>query len=476
MTPYRHSEYPMPHQAIWLIIVLLLSACAPSLPATPSLAATPVASPTATSVPPTATVEPTSTQSPTPPATATPTSTPSPSSTPTATAVPPTDTPTAVPTATRAPTRPPTNTPAPVAAAPAPACPAWYQAPQPGKGILLIVNDMRNYALFDKLPGQSSPTRLEGAREGEPSRVVLQVEPGQYNFTYSSEASGHDLSVSMSAGEMKMVHVFLRRDGMDYRYWWSWPATAVVSDVYVGTFDIPYGCPGGLPPTPTPAPQCPAWYAAPAPGKAVLAFENRGTEPFDIIAPGTGQLVAKVPRNANNLPGFAAITLVPGHHEFETTTSKRIVVDLAAGSSVVAVHAEIRRLTPDVLPIAGLTPPPGCPGYATPTPPPPPQCPDWFQRPQPGKGMLVVESWIMTRVVAVIATQGLELEFELKRFDGKSADRRVLQLNPGHYEFATQEGGFSADIAEGQTYSVGLAQNPWGKRAATVMSTPPGCQ
>jgi hypothetical protein len=341
--------------------------------------------------------------------------------------------------------------------------------------VLVVVNEMKIAALMEKLPGYGSPLKLDGVNAaGEPARLVLQLEPGNYEIAYTSDAGGNALAIPIGAGEQKMVEIFQHRGPKEVeRYWYLVPTEK--SDVYASRFDVPYGCPGGLPPTPTPPPQCPAWYATPAPGKAVLAIENRSTEAFDLLDPNIGRIVAKVPRNANELPGFVAISLSPGHYEFQTSTSKRVVVDLAAGTSAVAVHPET-RWGPDLLQVFGLTPPAACPGYTAPTPTPAPQCPDWFQRPQPGKGILVIENWIMVRVVTVVATKGLELEIQLQPYKGDFVDRRVLQLNPGHYEFATQEGGFSADITEGQTNSVGLAQNPWGKRTATVMVSPPGCQ
>ncbi|MBI5877688.1 MAG: hypothetical protein HZB53_08565 [Chloroflexi bacterium] len=464
--------------AFVLMIALLLAACGPLAPM-PSSLSVPTATlvlATATSAPPTPTSAPTATPSPTPTATLPPTATPSPSATPTA--VPPISTPTLEPTATpqptatRAPTRPPTDTPVPVAAAPAPACPAWYQPPQPGKGLLVIANGMKIPAWFEGLPGRTTALRLDATKTGDPIRYALQMEPGQYEISYSSEAGGRSVAVIIGDGDRQLLQVFLRASGKELDSWWR-PVTAFSADAYLNRFDIPYGCPGGLPPTPTPPPQCPAWYATPAPDKAVLAIENRSTESFDLLAPNTGQVVAKVPRNANELPGFVAISLSPGHYEFLTSTSKRVVVDLAPGTSAVVVHPE-SRWGPDLLQVYGLTPPTACPGYTPPTPPPPPQCPAWFQRPQPGKGVLIVENYVSQQAITVVGLQGIVLDHMLLPARDGKIDRLVLQLSPGHYEFGTIQGGFTVDVAEGQVYGIGLTWGLWGKRAATVYM-PPGC-
>ena len=473
MRPFRSLSVSIVGTLLVLCAGVVVS-CSPAINVAPTPTPTaepPTATQTATPLPPTATLTATSAPSATPTPTSSNTATPPPTSTATPT---PTDTPTPEPTATatRTPRRRPPDTPAPVAAAPA--CPAWYQAPQGGKGMLVIANEMKYAAQIDRLPGSGSPAQIDGATSDERKRIVLQLAPGRYELAYNSSAGSGSASFTIADGEMKLAQIYLQgRRRAEPVWWWAYKP-GEVSEVYVGRFDIPYGCPGGLPPTPTPPPQCPAWFATPAPDKAVLVVENRSTESFDVLAPNTGQVLANVPRNAQERPGFVAITLAPGHHELETTTSKRIVVDLAPGTSIVAVHPETRQ-TPALLPLYGLTPPPACPGYTPPTPPPPPQCPAWFQRPQAGKGVLLIENYATQQAITGVGLQGIVLDHMLLPARGDQLDRLVLQLNPGHYEFGTQQGGFSADIAERQVYGIALAWNLWGKRAATVYM-PPGCQ
>ncbi|MBI5877686.1 MAG: hypothetical protein HZB53_08555 [Chloroflexi bacterium] len=454
------------------LCALLVVACSPTASVAPTpTGEPPTATQTATPVPPPATLTATTVSSPTPTSTASNTATPPPTRTATPT---PTEPPTPEPaaTATRAPTRRPTDTPAPVAAAPA--CPAWYQAPQPGKGVLFIANEMNDTTFIESLPGYPSPFQLSGTQSDVPVYITLQLTPGDYVFPFASASGGGSISFTIEADAMMLAEIYKGRRAREGYSPWVGHTSGAIADAHVGGVLTPYGCPGGLPPTPTPAPQCPAWFVTPAPEKGVLFIENRTNELLEVLVPDSKALVVKVPVMEGDISGIASVTLSPGHHEFEVSGGKRIVVDIGPGISVMVSYYSPQK-TPALLPVYGAPAPPACPGYVPPTPPAPPQCPAWFERPQPGKAVLIVENHWGQMPVTIVGIKGIELEAILQPRKGDTIDRKILHLNPGHYEFGTTRGGFTADVEAGIVYSMALVDFPKSPQKATIIPLPPGC-
>lgn len=190
------------------LVSMMLGCSAPPYPVPPTISApiSPVTSlspvpPTSTPIPPTATADP-----PTPTTVApttvplSPTAAPVPptaTSTPTPSPVPPTAT-LVHPTATLA----PSATPIPVVAQPP--CPEWFAFPEPGKGLLVIENHVGMDNMIDAAPPLNWSRLMPPKKDDLPSRMVLQLSPGNYVFnthTVPRWLKGR-LTISIRAGEL----------------------------------------------------------------------------------------------------------------------------------------------------------------------------------------------------------------------------------------------------------------------------------
>jgi len=310
---------------VW--IVLVLSACGTAATPAPTSTPPPTAATVSTStpVPPTSTIPPTSTSTQTP--TATPSATPS--ATFTATPLPPTATDTALP---------PTNTPArptPTQTANAQVvravCPAWYAAPEAGKGVLVVDTAPFGVHVFVKEPREIDLGRIEGDTNGV-GKKAFQLAPGNYRIFY--EDRGVETTFQLTAGQV-IAHSFVG-DGKvatgpnnSGSFHWKVESNPVAP---------PPGCPGGpefvaVPTatiTPTAAP-CPAWYATPQPSMGLLIIENYdGKRNLDVVATKGQDWTKSVPAKTTDEPGRIIVSLPPGHYEFSASVGG-FAVDMQAG-------------------------------------------------------------------------------------------------------------------------------------------------
>ncbi len=245
--------------------------------------------------------------------------------------------------------------------------------------------------------------------------------------------------------------------------------------------------------TPTPNVQvvravCPAWYAAPEPGKAVLVVDPA---PFGVHVyikePGEIDL-GRVEGDTNGV-GRKSFQLEPGNYRiYYEDRGVDTILQLAAGQ--VIAHSFVGQGKPQGGPFnpgnfhwavqsSPVAPPPGCPGgpefvavpTATVTSTPAP-CPSWYATPQPGMGLLVVENHDGKNTIDVVATKGQDWSKTVAKKVGDEPGRLVVTLPPGHYEFGTQRGGFTIDMQAGQQYVVALL---FPKPPVNMLQLPFGC-
>lgn len=453
----------------WLTLTLV--ACgtsptpSPTAPPSPVPTATPLPTATATLVPPTTTA----THTPTPLPTATSTATPLPTNTPTAL---PTDTPLPTLTPTRAPTRPPTNTPAP----PQAACPAWFVTPEPNKATLVVQN------------GEDKPITVKGFTEGPAERsvpsktsAIFTITPGRWSFTADTADGGQGFSVEVTTGESRTVSVYVLRKLIP-NYWpWNPPSIIVLGvKADVSPTNPPAGCPGHIPPTPTPLPQCPSWYSKPEAGKGVLVFENYSGAEFNVYATTGMNWEGKIAGKKGDEISRQIFQLAPGHYEFDARTSGpnfHIALDIAAGQSLSVPLVDQRGAKIEVY---GLAIPAGCEGYQAPPPvtEPSTRCPVWFATPEPSKAVLVIENHVFRNYTFTLKSDDAKIPVNLASKKGDEPGRAIFQLKPGRYEVRDQSGDalyFNLNLSAGQLWVTPFGGTPFLPHPGFGLNIPTGC-
>ncbi len=175
------------HLACAVVTLTILMACAPA----PTLVSAPRPAETRIAVP-----------------TTTPTTRPTETPAPSATATPrPTETRTPTPTATA--TTPPTASPTTLVVKPP--CPEWFVFPEAGKGLLVIENHVGMDNMIDAAAPLNWSRLMPAKKDDIPSRMVLQLSPGNYVFnthTVPVKLKGR-LTVSIKAGEMWISPIYL---------------------------------------------------------------------------------------------------------------------------------------------------------------------------------------------------------------------------------------------------------------------------
>jgi predicted Ser/Thr protein kinase len=91
-----------------------------------------------------------------------------------------------------------------------PSCPAWYQAPEAGKGVLLIENHGIQELQVEHVQGGSQRWTV-GARKGDdPGRLLLQLAPGDHRFSVWAEGDGQgEIQAQIKAGQSLVCPVRL---------------------------------------------------------------------------------------------------------------------------------------------------------------------------------------------------------------------------------------------------------------------------
>ncbi|MBI5880417.1 MAG: hypothetical protein HZB53_22430 [Chloroflexi bacterium] len=229
----------------------------------------------------------------------------------------------------------------PVVVVSPPQCPAWFTTPQEGKGIIVFENHTTNSSIIDGIDGVSFSAPFPKRTGSEPTRLVASFAPGRYRFSLFL----HNFTVDLASGQQVAVR---------------WGSPTYPPDVTV--LIVPAGCAGYVAPTPAappPPPTCPAWFARPEPGKALLVVENHGGKaPVVTLKALAGiSLDIQMPPKVGDEPGRHVLMLTPGHYEFEASPYGMIIVDLAAGAMKVApIHAP--RV--EQRPVFDLPVPPAC--------------------------------------------------------------------------------------------------------------------
>jgi hypothetical protein len=135
--------------------------------------------------------------------------------------MPPTNTPTIQATPTKVPTRKPEPT-----STPGPACPGWYQRPEPGRGILVIENHIGEDLRVEQILGGDETWQIAAKQGDIPGRLLLQLAPGDYEYVlYVTFGHGH-IKLHVAAGEEWVSPVWF-----NYRY-----------DEHIFPLERPPGC------------------------------------------------------------------------------------------------------------------------------------------------------------------------------------------------------------------------------------------
>ena len=107
-------------------------------------------------------------------------------------------------------------------------------------------------------------------------------------------------------------------------------------------------------------------------------------------------------------------------------------------------------------------------------------CPGWYSKPEPGKGILVIENHIGEEL-QVEQIQGLTGQWRIAAKQGENPGRLLLQLPPGHHEFVLylDRGGrghiqLSMEAGQQSVSPVWISGSP--EEPVYPLTIPPGCQ
>jgi hypothetical protein len=319
---------------------------------------------------------------------------------------------------------------------------------------------------------------------GVPGRLILQLDPGRYEFAFDGGGGTFvDVVASQYVGITQTQKGIIPKqtggripnfDNNEVR-------------VYVFPYPIPYPCAGSVPPTPPPPPQCPSWFVTPQPGSGLYVIENWVASELDVIGLPSAGVTTRLPAAKGDQPGRLTFSLSPNHYEVDITGgpfSGNIKFDIGAGQSLVtpisfASYNNLGRNGATALAI-----PQGCAGAVVPVTPTlaPAVCPAWFIVPEPGKGLLVIEDWVALstfggRQAELVALVGINGDFKFPPSQDGPTGRLIFSLSPGHYQFDTRypAGKFGVDIAAGRSYVVPLSGNNFTNWPVYELQPPPGC-
>ena len=106
-------------------------------------------------------------------------------------------------------------------------------------------------------------------------------------------------------------------------------------------------------------------------------------------------------------------------------------------------------------------------------------CPQWFQTPEPHKGVLVIENHI-GEPLTVDETGSRQGTYQLKAKSGEEPGRLVLQLHAGEYSFNDHtirgHGVIKVKMAEGQMLVAPIWYNDRDIEVLYPLEVPPGCK
>ncbi|MBI5878562.1 MAG: hypothetical protein HZB53_13015 [Chloroflexi bacterium] len=83
-------------------------------------------------------------------------------------------------------------------------CPTWYARPEPGRGLLIVVNGMMDSNLI-ATKGMEYTSPLPAARAAGPGIVRIPVSPGHYEFDTSN--TGNHLTADVAADQTLWVYI-----------------------------------------------------------------------------------------------------------------------------------------------------------------------------------------------------------------------------------------------------------------------------
>ncbi len=117
-----------------------------------------------------------------------------------------------------APTQASTKAPAPTAK-PKDTCPAWYEKPQPGKGILLVENHIGEGLEVEQIRGGSGQWSVAAKQGDIPGRLLLQLSPGDHQFVLYVPPRGRgSITLRMEAGQQFVSPIWYNDRSEDYVY------------------------------------------------------------------------------------------------------------------------------------------------------------------------------------------------------------------------------------------------------------------
>lgn len=272
-------------------------------------------------------------------------------------------------------------------------------------------------------------------------------------------------------------------------------------------------------PTPTPPPVTPPPVAYPTPPVSVKPPPTYPPTP----PPAAGPLPTPPPARPSMFPGRSGVlvgvlagalllallglAVLGGFALRGSVSEKATATPTGAATQVVVARTPSPTLpapsatppVPTATPVAPTTtplPPTATPVAPTATPPPPPTatavptkappptqapqatCPSWFQRPQLGKGVLLIENHIGQELL--VEQIGTPSSWRIPAKQGDTPGRLLLQLPPGAYEFVDYVGGagrghIKVRIAEGQMFVSPIWFNNQYDEYVYPLQPPPGC-